>query len=54
MLDTRDGPGSVKEYTDNLLSLAEVVLSGPRHFFRTCSASELGRFMTSSRRVPAP
>ncbi|WP_039936897.1 hypothetical protein [Streptomyces himastatinicus] len=56
MLDTRDWPGSLPEYIDKLLNTAEVVLSDPRHFFRSYSAGELGRMMTSpaARSVPAP
>ncbi|MFF7234386.1 hypothetical protein [Streptomyces sioyaensis] len=56
MLDTRDWPGSLPEYIDRLLNMAEVFLSDPRHFFRSYSAGELGRMMTApaARSVPAP
>ncbi|MEU6347036.1 hypothetical protein ABZ883_39535 [Streptomyces sp. NPDC046977] len=54
MLDTREWPGSLAEYVDRLLALAEVLLSDPRHFFRAYSAGELGRMMTApaTRSVP--
>jgi hypothetical protein len=43
------------EYVERLLSLVEVLLSDPRHFFRSYSAGELGRLMTAqARSVPAP
>lgn len=35
MLDTRDWPGSLPEYVEWLRSLAGVLLSAPRHFFRS-------------------
>ncbi|MFI5883557.1 hypothetical protein [Streptomyces sp. NPDC051554] len=56
MLDTRDWPGSLPEYVDRLLDMTEVVLSDPRHFFRSYSAGELSRMMTAptARSVPAP
>ncbi|MFI2037624.1 hypothetical protein ACH470_23695 [Streptomyces bottropensis] len=56
MLDTRDWPGSLAEYVDRLLNTTEVVLSDPRHFFRSYSAGELSRMMTTPapRSVPAP
>lgn len=56
MLDTREWPGSLPEYVDRLLNMAEVVLSDPRHFFRSYSAGELSRMMTAPapRSVPAP
>ncbi|WP_420705746.1 hypothetical protein [Streptomyces sp. LaPpAH-108] len=56
MLDTRQWPGTVTEYADHLLAVAEALLSDPRHFFRSYSAAEIGRPMTAppSRRVPAP
>ncbi|WP_039638340.1 hypothetical protein [Streptomyces sp. 769] len=56
MLDTREWPGSLPEYVDRLLHMAEVVLSDPRHFFRSYSAGELSRMMTApaARSVPAP
>ncbi|MFD8424445.1 hypothetical protein [Streptomyces sp. NPDC059466] len=55
MLDTRMWPGTLPEYVDRLLDMAEVLLADPRHFFRSYSAGELGRLMTASTRsVPAP
>lgn len=56
MLDTREWPGSLSEYVERLLGVAEVLLSDPRHFFRSYSAGELGRMMTApaARSVPAP
>jgi hypothetical protein len=40
MLDTRQWPGSITEYADQLLALTETLLSDPRHFFRSYSATE--------------
>ena len=55
MLDTRRWPGTIAEYVDGLLHLAEVFLSDPRHFFRAYSAAEIGRIMTDTpRSIPAP
>ncbi|MFI1205698.1 hypothetical protein ACH4VR_40825 [Streptomyces sp. NPDC020883] len=56
MLDTREWPGSLTEYVERLLGLAEVLLSDPRHFFRAYSAAEIGRLLTAphARSVPAP
>lgn len=56
MLDTRDWSGSAPEYVDRLLDMAEVVLSDPRHFFRSYSAGEVARMMTApaTRSVPTP
>ncbi|MFF0594375.1 hypothetical protein [Streptomyces antibioticus] len=56
MLDTRRWPGTVGEYADQLLSMTDTLLSSPRHFFRSYSATEIGRMMTAqaSRSVPAP
>ncbi|MBZ9644489.1 hypothetical protein [Streptomyces sp. PSKA30] len=56
MLDTREWPGSLAEYVDRLLGLTDVLLADPRHFFRSYSAGELGRLMTTAtaRSVPAP
>jgi hypothetical protein len=55
MLDTRMWPGSLSEYADRLLEMAEVFLSDPRHFFRSYSAGELGRLMSNpTRSVTAP
>ncbi|MFE3774852.1 hypothetical protein [Streptomyces sp. NPDC059122] len=55
MLDTRQWPGSLPEYADHLLALTETLLSDPRHFFRSYSAAEIGRLMTTPapRSVPA-
>ena len=50
MLDTRMWPGSLSEYADRLLAMAVVLLSDPRHFFRSYSAGELGRLMTQPTR----
>jgi hypothetical protein len=55
MLDTRMWPGSLAEYADRLLDMAAVLLSDPRHFFRSYSAGELGRLMSQpTRSVTAP
>ncbi|GED89289.1 hypothetical protein [Streptomyces sp. 6-11-2] len=55
MLDTRLWPGSLAEYADRLLDMAEVLLADPRHFFRSYSAGELGRLMSApTRSVTAP
>jgi hypothetical protein len=56
MLDTRQSPGTVTEYADQLLAMTETLLSDPRHFFRSYSAAEIGRLITSPahRSVPAP
>ncbi|MGW7260811.1 hypothetical protein [Streptomyces sp. NPDC054834] len=43
MLDTRKWPGAVGEFSDRLLNLAGLLLSHPRHFFRSYSAAELSR-----------
>ncbi|WP_369243656.1 hypothetical protein [Streptomyces sp. R41] len=54
MLDTRLWSGSLSDYAEQLLGMAEVLLSNPRHFFRSYSAGELGRLMTTATRsVPA-
>ncbi|MGW5505958.1 hypothetical protein [Streptomyces rochei] len=45
MLDTRKWPGTVGEFADRLLDLAGLLLSHPRHFFRSYSAAELARLM---------
>jgi hypothetical protein len=50
MLDTRQWPGSVTEYADLLVAMTETLLSDPRHFFRSYSAAEIGRLITT----PAP
>jgi len=56
MLDTRQWPGTVTEYAEQLLAMTDTLLSEPRHFFRSYSASEIGRMMTApdSRSIPAP
>ncbi|MFB7931873.1 hypothetical protein ACFC4C_22510 [Streptomyces sp. NPDC056039] len=56
MLDTREWPGSLAEYVDRLVGLTDVLLADPRHFFRSYSAGELGRLMTTApaRSIPAP
>ena len=51
MLDTREWPGSPAEYVERLLALSELLLSDPRHFFRSYSAGELAHVMTTA---PAP
>ncbi|MGW5863271.1 hypothetical protein ACWFRJ_14005 [Streptomyces sp. NPDC055239] len=55
MLDTRMWSGSLPEYVERLLVMAEVLLSDPRHFFRSYSVGELGRLMTApaARSVPS-
>ncbi|GAB2783058.1 hypothetical protein [Streptomyces daliensis] len=56
MLDTREWPGTTADYVEHLLAMTDVVLSDPRHFFRSYSASEIGRMMTApaARSAPAP
>ncbi|MFG2939695.1 hypothetical protein [Streptomyces sp. NPDC048282] len=56
MLDTREWPGTVTEYADQLLAMTETMLSDPRHFFRSYSAAEIGRLITAPapRSIPAP
>ncbi|MBP2052804.1 hypothetical protein J2Z21_005793 [Streptomyces griseochromogenes] len=56
MLDTRQWPGTVAEYAERLLAMTDTLLSDPRHFFRSYSASEISRMMTApaTRSVPAP
>jgi hypothetical protein len=46
MLDTRKWPGTVEQFADRLLTLATLLLSHPRHFFRSYSAAELSRLMS--------
>ncbi|MFE2128654.1 hypothetical protein [Streptomyces amritsarensis] len=48
MLDTRQWPGSLTEYAEQLLTLAEVLFADPRHFFRSYSAAEISRMMTTT------
>lgn len=50
MLDTRMWPGSLTEYAERLLDMADVLLGDPRHFFRAYSAGELGRLMSGPKR----
>ncbi|WP_101255599.1 hypothetical protein [Streptomyces barkulensis] len=50
MLDTRLWSGSLDEYADRLLALTTILMSDPRHFFRSYSAAEINRLMAS----PAP
>lgn len=56
MLDTRQWPGTIAEYAEQLLATTDTLLSDPRHFFRAYSAAEIGRMMTApaTRSVPAP
>ncbi|MEV7680952.1 hypothetical protein AB0O64_20740 [Streptomyces sp. NPDC088341] len=56
MLDTRQWPGTIAEYAEQLLVMTDILLSDPRHFFRSYSAAEIGRMMTAPapRSVPAP
>ncbi|WP_324605324.1 hypothetical protein [Streptomyces sp. NRRL S-237] len=55
MLDTRNWPGSLTEYAERLLTLSDVLFADPRHFFRSYSAAEIGRMMTTTTgsRTPA-
>ncbi|MGW5214215.1 hypothetical protein ACWEQO_24170 [Streptomyces sp. NPDC004051] len=56
MLDTRLWPGTIAEYAEQLLAMTDILLSAPRHFFRSYSAAEIGRMVTepATRSVPAP
>ncbi|MEV2194378.1 hypothetical protein AB0I02_25825 [Streptomyces phaeochromogenes] len=56
MLDTRQWPGTIAEYAEQLLAMTDTLLSDPRHFFRSYSAAEISRMMTApaTRSVPAP
>ncbi|MGW1283810.1 hypothetical protein ACWDBD_14315 [Streptomyces sp. NPDC001118] len=56
MLDTRQWPGTITDYAEQLLAMTDTLLSDPRHFFRAYSAAEIGRMMTApaTRSVPAP
>ena len=47
MLDTTDWPGTTDQYVDALLWLVSHLLTDPKHFFRSFTAHELGRLMTS-------
>ncbi|MEU9230308.1 hypothetical protein AB0D40_39000 [Streptomyces massasporeus] len=53
MLDTRKWPGTLGEFADRLLNLAELPLSHPRHFFRSYSAAEPSRLMSLPAGSPA-
>ncbi|MEU1558720.1 hypothetical protein ABZ517_39315 [Streptomyces scabiei] len=53
MLDTRKWPGTVGEFADRLLHLAGLLLSHPRHFFRSYSAAELSRLLSQPAGSPA-
>ncbi|MFE0790421.1 hypothetical protein [Streptomyces mutabilis] len=52
MLDTRKWPGTVGQFADRLLDLAGLLLSHPRHFFRSYSAAELSRLMPAPQGSP--
>ncbi|MGN5380151.1 hypothetical protein ACQ4WX_32025 [Streptomyces lasalocidi] len=56
MLDTRQWPGTITDYAEQLLAMTDTLLSDPRHFFRAYSAAEIGRMMTApaTRSIPAP
>lgn len=54
MLDTREWPGSLAEYADRLLGLTDVLLADPPHFFRSHSAGELGRLMSTATASSVP
>ncbi|MFJ5780378.1 hypothetical protein [Streptomyces sp. NPDC093094] len=54
MPGTRQWPGSLVEYADRLLGLADVLLADPRHFYRSYSAGELGRLMATATARSAP
>jgi hypothetical protein len=45
MFDTRTWPGSLDQLTQRLLTVADILCSDPRHFFRAYSADEIGRLM---------
>lgn len=47
MLVTTDWPGTTDQYVDALLWLVGLLLSDPKHFFRSFTATELGRLMAS-------
>ncbi|MFI9650079.1 hypothetical protein ACIHAA_27815 [Streptomyces sp. NPDC052040] len=48
MLDTREWPGSLADYVDCLLGVTDVLLADPRHFYRSYSAGELGRLISTT------
>ncbi|GGZ88566.1 hypothetical protein GCM10010344_65190 [Streptomyces bluensis] len=50
MLDTRQWPGTIAKYAEQLLTMTDTLLSDPRHFFRSYLAAEISRMMTA----PAP
>lgn len=56
MFDTRQRPGTIAKYAEQLLAMTDTLLSDPRRFFRSYSAAEVGRMMTAPapRSVPAP
>ncbi|MFJ3229776.1 hypothetical protein [Streptomyces sp. NPDC086787] len=55
MLDTRMWPGSLSDYADQLLDMADVLFADPRHFYRSYSAGEFGRLMSQpTRSVTTP
>ncbi|MFE1307517.1 hypothetical protein [Streptomyces sp. NPDC058755] len=49
-----DGAGPLDGCVERLLATSEILLSAPRHFFRSYSAAEIGRLMTATapRSVP--
>lgn len=47
MLSTNDWPGSTDQYVDAILWLVSHLLTDPKHFFRSFTATELGRLMTT-------
>jgi hypothetical protein len=53
MLDIRKWPGTVGEFANRLLNLAELLLSHPRHYFRSYAAAELSRLMSLPAGSPA-
>lgn len=48
MFDTRSWPGSLDQLAEQLLAVADVLCSDPRHFFRAYSADEISRLMDST------
>lgn len=47
VLDTRQWEGTPGDHAESLLALADVLSSDPRHFFRSYSAPEISRMMTT-------
>jgi ASC-1-like (ASCH) protein len=45
MLDTTNWPGDVDNYVDSLVWLVGMLLTDPKHFFRSFTVKELGRLM---------